>query len=100
MIEDKRRYDVGQIKKRVNSILNGTCSVFGDYLDYGSKKTAEKIVEKLRIEGVNCHIRKSKYRRRGCDIVFNDITKMMKSNIAGKETLKTIQIGYELEKSL
>lgn len=68
---DKRIYDVDEIEKKVKSVLSGDSIRFGNFLEYGSKRTAEKISSQLRERGINCYWQK--YDKRYYRIIFTDI---------------------------
>jgi hypothetical protein len=64
------------VKRRIEMVLSGEVPLEGDYLCYGTKKTAEQMMSALKEEGVNCYMRKSVKSdfARGYDVVFSDIT--------------------------
>lgn len=74
-----RKYNIKDIKEKVASVLNGDSPLFGSFLEYGSKKTAESIVEKLHKEGVSCYAKKSPYKKSLYFVVFTDIETLQNS---------------------
>lgn len=78
MIMD-RKYDVKKIKEKVESVIRGDSPLWGTFLEYGCKKTAESMVEKLKKEGVNCFSKKSIYGKRVYNVVFTDIVELKKN---------------------
>ena len=62
MYFNKRNYSIDAILQRIEKIRKGEITRYGDFLEYGSKKTADRISVRLKEKGFNSTVNKFKSR--------------------------------------